>query len=99
MVFCFILGAACAVAIYFGASRLGTYLIDRYYLDETATLQREQALMESFDAYVQAGNLTSEDSDAIGAWAEDMRVTVAPALAAVGWAVTVPFSMSPMVIL
>ena len=73
MVFCFILGAACAVAIYFGASRLGTYLIDRYYLDETATLQREQALLENFDDYVQAGNLTSEDSDAIGAWAEDMK--------------------------
>ncbi len=73
MVFCFILGAACAVAIYFGVSRLGTYLIDRYYLDETATLQREQALLESFDDYVQARNLTSEDSDAIGAWAEDMK--------------------------
>ena len=73
MVFCFILGAACAVAIYFGVSRLGTYLIDRYYLDETATLRREQALLESFDDYVQAGNLTSEDSDAIGAWAEDMK--------------------------
>lgn len=73
MVFCFILGAACAVATYFGASRLGTYLIDRYYLDETATLQREQALLESFDDYVQAGNLTSEDSEAIGAWAEDMK--------------------------
>lgn len=73
MVFCFILGAACAVAIYFGVSRLGTYLIDRYYLDETATLRREQALLESFDDYVQARNLTSEDSDAIGAWAEDMK--------------------------
>lgn len=73
MVFCFILGAACCGGNLFWGVPPGNVLIDRYYLDETATLRREQALLESFDDYVQARNLTSEDSDAIGAWAEDMK--------------------------
>ena len=46
-------------------------LIDHYYLSETASAQRIAELMQDLNRFVQEESLSSEDTDALSAWADE----------------------------
>lgn len=57
-----------AAGVFYAVSRLGSFLVWRYYLGENDKKERAEEYVEKFQQYVTDNNLTTNDADMISAW-------------------------------
>ena len=57
-----------AAGVFYAVSRLGSFLVWRYYLGENDKKERAEGYVEKFQQYVTQNNLSTNDADMISAW-------------------------------
>lgn len=57
-----------AALVFYTVSRVGSFLVWRYYLDESDKRERAESYVEKFQKYVTENKLTTDDADLISEW-------------------------------
>ncbi len=57
-----------AAGVFYAVSRIGSFLVWRYYLGENDKKERAEGYIQKFQQYVTDNNLTTEDAEMISAW-------------------------------
>lgn len=66
-----ILALITGVLVFLMLSRLGTGMIDRFYMNNEAVTQRKAEIYADFSSYVTAGGLSGRDTAAVARWTEN----------------------------
>jgi len=73
MLYALVIGLVLAVIAYFSIQIVSGIFIDERYLSDARRAEREEKYLDELQAYVDGGELSSEDTDVLAEWVRDNR--------------------------